>query len=150
MGSFMLSAILASILSVGADPSPVGSGFKPATMSVTLPADAKLFIDGMPTRSTSARRWFISPPLDPGKSYGYAIKVEFMRDGKTVTVERDVTVKGGRDTPVSFFDSQETRAFYYTPDRTPVIDTDWTYTPGLQIPFYGPDPSSPFYVSYGW
>jgi len=43
----------------------------PATLVVSLPADARLIIDGEATTSTTARRTFVSPELAPGKTYSY-------------------------------------------------------------------------------
>jgi uncharacterized protein (TIGR03000 family) len=73
----------------------------PATIVVELPADAKLLIDDSPTTSTSGRRVFVSPDLDPGREYHYTLKAEAMRDGKVVKVEKQVAVRGGETTPVT-------------------------------------------------
>src|SRR5262249_52156555 len=73
----------------------------PAATVVSLPADAKLTIDGAATASTSARRVFVSPALTPGKAYSYILKAEFTKDGKTVAVRKDVTVRAGQETSVS-------------------------------------------------
>jgi uncharacterized protein (TIGR03000 family) len=73
----------------------------PATVVVTLPADAKLTIDGQVTRSTSARRVFVSPPLSPGKTYRYTLLAEVTRGGKAVSWEQTVKVRAGRESQVS-------------------------------------------------
>src|SRR2546427_667750 len=44
-------------------------GPAPATIIVSLPADARLLIDGNTTSSTSSRRIFTSPALQPGADY---------------------------------------------------------------------------------
>jgi uncharacterized protein (TIGR03000 family) len=74
---------------------------RPATVVVRLPADARLTIDGHATRSTSAMRWFETPPLPEGKDYVYTFRAEFHRGDETVTVSKDVTVRAGRETVVS-------------------------------------------------
>ncbi len=74
----------------------------PATIVVTLPADAKLTIDGAATSSTSARRTFVSPTLPAGQEFGYTLQAEIVRDGKTVKVTKQVTVRAGEETTVSF------------------------------------------------
>jgi uncharacterized protein (TIGR03000 family) len=74
----------------------------PATIVVRLPADARLMIDGNATRSTQDVRTFESPPLQPGKTYQYTLKAEVTRDGKTVERSRDVTVRAGQQSDVTF------------------------------------------------
>jgi uncharacterized protein (TIGR03000 family) len=67
---------------------------------VTLPANAKLTIDGSPTVSTSESRVFESPSLTPGKTFYYVLKATVIRDGKTETVTKKVAVRAGEDTRV--------------------------------------------------
>ena len=74
----------------------------PAVLIVSLPADAKLMIDDEPTTSTSARRVFVSPNLNPGRDFHYNLKAEFVRDGRTVTVSKEVAVRAGNQTQVTF------------------------------------------------
>ncbi|HZV03999.1 MAG TPA: TIGR03000 domain-containing protein [Gemmataceae bacterium] len=71
-----------------------------AKVYVTLPADAKLTIDGTPTVSTSESRVFESPSLTPGKTYFYVLKATVVRDGKPETVTKEVAVRAGEDTRV--------------------------------------------------
>jgi len=74
----------------------------PATIIVSLPNEAKLMIDGTVTTSTSARRVFVSPTLNPGKEYHYNLKVEYVQDGKTVELSKKVVVSAGNESTVSF------------------------------------------------
>ena len=67
----------------------------PATIVVTLPAAAKLTFDDRPTTSTGNRRAFVSPALGVGRIYYYTLKAEVMRDGKAVTVQKQVEVRAG-------------------------------------------------------
>jgi uncharacterized protein (TIGR03000 family) len=73
----------------------------PATIVVSLPADAKLTVDGETTRSIGKFRVFTSPNLTPGKSYSYTLKAEVQRDGKPVSWEQTVSVQAGRQASVS-------------------------------------------------
>jgi uncharacterized protein (TIGR03000 family) len=73
----------------------------PATLHVSLPAEAKLTVDGVVTKSTSSVRRFVSPTLQPGQDYVYNLKAEVVRDGQTVAVNRAVTVRAGQETNVS-------------------------------------------------
>jgi uncharacterized protein (TIGR03000 family) len=73
----------------------------PATIVVTLPAEAKLSIDDAATQATSATRVFASPALERGKDFYYTLKAEVVRDGKTVTASKRVAVHAGEETKVS-------------------------------------------------
>ena len=74
----------------------------PATLIVSLPADARLTVDGQPTRSTSARRVFISPPLQRGQEYAYTLRAEVRgQDGQLVATEQRVTVRAGQETSIT-------------------------------------------------
>jgi uncharacterized protein (TIGR03000 family) len=81
-------------------PTPAQAPTNTAKVFVTLPADAKLTIDGRPTVSTSESRVFESPSLTPGKSFIYELKATVVRDGKTETVTKEVAVRAGEDTRV--------------------------------------------------
>jgi uncharacterized protein (TIGR03000 family) len=74
----------------------------PATILVSLPADAQLTVDGTATQSTSTNRVFVSPVLEPGKDFYYTLKAEFVRNGKRVAASKEVTVRAGKETRVSF------------------------------------------------
>jgi uncharacterized protein (TIGR03000 family) len=73
----------------------------PATLIVSLPADATLVIDDTATTSTSSERTFVSPTLNPGIDYNYTLKAEVMRDGKKVQVAEKITVRAGEETRVT-------------------------------------------------
>jgi uncharacterized protein (TIGR03000 family) len=73
----------------------------PATLIVSLPADAKLIIDETTTTSTSSERVFVSPVLTPGTDYNYTLKAEVVRNGKPVKVEEKVVVRAGQETRVT-------------------------------------------------
>jgi uncharacterized protein (TIGR03000 family) len=73
----------------------------PATVVVNLPADARLSVQGQPTRSNSSRRVFVSPPLEPGQSYSYTLKAQVVRDGQPLSVTREVAVRPGGRTEVN-------------------------------------------------
>jgi uncharacterized protein (TIGR03000 family) len=83
------------------EPKKTGQISAPATLIVSLPADAKLVVDDTPTNSTSAERTFVSPVLNPGVDYNYTLKAEVVRDGKKVQVEEKVTVRAGKETRVT-------------------------------------------------
>lgn len=70
----------------------------PATIVVTLPAGAKLTVDGNVTTSTAAVRTFVTPAIETGSDYVYTLRAEVEGAVETQTV----TVRGGQTTNVSF------------------------------------------------
>jgi uncharacterized protein (TIGR03000 family) len=82
----------------------------PATIIVSLPADARLLVDGSATTSTTAQRVFVSPTLNPGRDYHYTLKAEWVRDGKSVAVSKEVAVRAGEETRVQIAAEQATVA----------------------------------------
>jgi uncharacterized protein (TIGR03000 family) len=74
----------------------------PATLIVNVPANARLSIEGEATTSTAMQRVFVTPALDFGHEYHYTVQAEFQKDGKTVTLSKEVAVKAGEETRVRF------------------------------------------------
>jgi uncharacterized protein (TIGR03000 family) len=70
----------------------------PATIILSLPADAKVSIDGVVTTSTSATRTFVTPDLTPEKEFVYTLSAQIVRDGQTLSVNEKVTVRAGEET----------------------------------------------------
>jgi uncharacterized protein (TIGR03000 family) len=73
----------------------------PATLVVSLPADATLTIDGAPTVSRSETRVFESPDLLPNKEFHYTLKAEITRNGEKLTATKQVPVRAGEATRVT-------------------------------------------------
>ncbi len=73
----------------------------PAKIIVSLPADARLTIDGAVTTSVSDRRIFQSPELPLGKTFSYTLKAEYNQDGKPVVVTKNVTIQAGAEVNVT-------------------------------------------------
>jgi uncharacterized protein (TIGR03000 family) len=86
---------------VAPPPKPEATGPAPATIIVSLPADATLSIDDAATTSTSSLRVFTSPVLPLGRDFHYTLKAELTRDGKAVTLSKDVTVRAGEESRVN-------------------------------------------------
>lgn len=66
-----------------------------ATIVVTLPAQAKLTIDGNATTSRSSLRQFETPALQKGYTYYYTFEAEFIQNGAPVKVSKRVTFQAG-------------------------------------------------------
>lgn len=75
-----------------------------AKLVVELPANAKLFIDDMPMKNVAGVRSFNTPSLESGQAYYYMVRVETVREGKTVSQTRRVIVRAGQIARADFKD----------------------------------------------
>lgn len=73
-----------------------------AIVSIDVPADAKVYIDGNLMKSTGEKRVFQTPELVSGKAYFYDVKAEVIRDGKPVVQDQRVVIRPGSDASASF------------------------------------------------
>ena len=73
-----------------------------ATVVVTAPLDASLLANGQSIEHTKTEQVFSTPDLDPAKSYVYEFRAVVVRDGKTVTRNRRVTVAAGQRSRADF------------------------------------------------
>ena len=71
-------------------------------LTVWVPYDAKVTVNGRETKSTGSRRQFISYGLKPGLSYKYVVKASVVRDGQTVEDTRTVNLTAGQLESVAF------------------------------------------------
>ena len=62
-----------------------------------MPEDARLYVDGVLMKTASAKRAFVTPLLQSGKTYYYTLKAEMVRDGQTVVVNGQVVIQPGQD-----------------------------------------------------
>src|SRR5436305_927491 len=74
----------------------------PAGVTVALPADARLFAQGQPTRQAGAERRFRTPALEPGREFRYTLIAEVDRGGRAVRETRQVAVRAGERVRVVF------------------------------------------------
>jgi uncharacterized protein (TIGR03000 family) len=70
-------------------------GNQPVHMKFRVPAEAQLWLDGTATTMQGQVREMISPPLPPGKSYVYTVRVRWQRYGQVIDQKREITVKAG-------------------------------------------------------
>ena len=66
-----------------------------ARIDLTVPADAKVFINGYLTQSTGVQRSYQSINLKPGQVYPYRIVVEVVRNGQPTRREEIVSLRAG-------------------------------------------------------
>jgi len=83
-------------------PPQQAASFSQATVVVTAPLDAAVLANGQSIEHTKTEQVFNTPDLDPAKTYVYEFRAEVVRDGKTVTLNRRVTVKAGQRSRADF------------------------------------------------
>ena len=71
-------------------------------VTVTLPSDARLWVENVECPLTSSVRSFDTPPLNSNKKYFYNLKAEMMRDGRTVSQTQRVVITPGQEARVDF------------------------------------------------
>lgn len=71
-----------------------------ARLRVLLPKETKLYVNGSLTKSTGGKREFVSPPIQPGKTFKYTLKAVFPDGGFDVTRMAVAKVKAGQLTVV--------------------------------------------------
>ncbi len=79
---------------------------KPCRVRVLMPiAAAQLRVDGEFIAGTGVEREFVTPPLQPGKSYHYHMEVSWTENGQTFKKDRDVNVEAGGNEVVNFMNA---------------------------------------------
>jgi uncharacterized protein (TIGR03000 family) len=73
-----------------------------ATMNVRVPAGAEMWFEGSKTGQRGAVRTFVSPPLEPGQGYTYAVRARWNEGGKEIEQTKQVHVKAGERVDVQF------------------------------------------------
>lgn len=86
-------------------PTPESEAPPQATIHMSVPEDARVFVDDHETASTGVERLFVARGLRDGHAYAYRLRVEFDRDGEKVVENRLVPVKAGDAMELEFGDS---------------------------------------------
>jgi len=75
-------------------PAPVATNS--ARLTIEVPADARLWIDGQLSNQTGPVRTYETPAtLEPGRAYSYRLVAEWVENGQTVSRERTVQFAAG-------------------------------------------------------
>lgn len=83
-----------------------------ASITVEVPAEAKVYIDSNLMKSTATRRTFTTPALEPNQDYYYWVRVVAEENGKTVEEAKKVIVRAGeRAEPAFAFTIKDRPAF---------------------------------------
>lgn len=73
-----------------------------ALLTIWVPAEAKVTINGLATRSSGSRRQYVSFGLQPGFSYKYEVRAQIVRDGQLVEESRTISLTAGQRGAVAF------------------------------------------------
>jgi len=73
-----------------------------AQIEVTLPAEARVFVNNRLTKSTGSHRQYLSAGLRPGGVYAYHIRVEYRHQGKKVVALKTVRMHAGQRISLDF------------------------------------------------
>ncbi len=71
-------------------------------LTVYVPAEAKVLINGLATKSTGSRREYVSYGLKEGLQYRYVITAQVEQDGKVYEETREVILTAGEKKGVAF------------------------------------------------
>lgn len=73
-----------------------------ALLTVQVPDNARILVNGIPTRSQGDLRRYISRNLTPGFDYTYEVKAEAMVNGVPVTETKTVQLRAGQQAQLAF------------------------------------------------
>lgn len=91
--AFVVLALLAAFVNCGEANDQASA---PIKLVVYVPApEARLAIDGHPTKQTGATRWFISPAVSTDQPHSYAFKATWMENGSHHSLEKQFMVWAG-------------------------------------------------------
>lgn len=92
-------------------------------ISVNVPAESRVFINGMATTSTGTSRRYISRGLEPGMNYAYQVRVELDRDGETLVDTQSVELTAGdaRNLEFAFAEQAGDEQIASTDQRTTLV-----------------------------
>jgi uncharacterized protein (TIGR03000 family) len=72
-----------------------GLGRSSGVVTLWVPEDARVSINGFQTRSTGTQRRYVSHGLQDGLTYKYEVRAEIVRDGKTLEETRVLYLTAG-------------------------------------------------------
>ncbi len=73
-----------------------------ALLTVDVPNNARVLVNGIATRSKGDRRRYVSRNLTPGFDYTYEVKAQVMVDGTPVTQTKIVRLRAGQQARLAF------------------------------------------------
>ena len=79
-------------------------------IAISVPAEARVFINGLQTKSQGPYREYVSYGLKPGSTYKYEIRAEIQRGGRLVRDTRTVYLTAGARKQLAFHLDAEPQA----------------------------------------
>ncbi len=130
-----------------ANPSaPATTPAKPTSMTTTavleldVPAEARVFVNDLATRTTGIHRRFVSPGLIPGLSYTYRVRVEVPGKPQPIVETQTVQLRAGDERLLAFNPSATKQNLAAKPATLPTILT--LHVPGDAQVFLAGNPTS--------
>ncbi len=71
-------------------------------LTIWVPEDAKVFVNGYQTKSMGPQRRYISHGLKDGLTYRYEVRAQVVRDGKLLEEVRNVFLTSGTREGIAF------------------------------------------------
>lgn len=105
----IVSLFLAACFALGG-PNPLSRAqdAKCATLRVTVPSDATVYVDGVMMKQTGAARSFVTPPLPDNDTYVCEVTAEVLRHGRYVRKTKKLDVRAGQSSTADFSDLDST------------------------------------------
>ena len=82
-----------------APPAPASNS---AVITVSVPANAELWVQGAKMSETGTSRRLVSPPLEPGVDYEYTIRARWTEGGRVIDRTRKIDIHAGDQSSVDF------------------------------------------------
>ena len=76
--------------------------FGKSVLTVNLPKDAKLIVNNRLTKTKGKSRSYVSRKLRPNKRYTFKLNATVVRNGKELTLTKNVVLRAGKDVDVRF------------------------------------------------
>jgi uncharacterized protein (TIGR03000 family) len=73
---------------------------------MTVPEDARVFVDDYATTSTGGQRRFVARGIQRGETYVYRVRVEFNSGGETVVRNKLASIRAGDVLQLDFTDTE--------------------------------------------
>jgi len=81
---------------------PTAPQMAPATVQVRVAPNAEIWFDGSATQQRGPVRDFVTPPLDPSRSFSYQVRARWTENGQPRDETRTVSVQAGQTAVVDF------------------------------------------------
>jgi uncharacterized protein (TIGR03000 family) len=102
-----LAVVTSSVSPAAAGPTDSTSSDS-ARINIHVPPHARVFFDGAPTRQPGEFRQFVSPPLEPNRTYSYEIRAAWTENGGTVEERRKLEIRRGQELKIDFLAERAT------------------------------------------